>query len=82
MAKKKTKEKKSKDKKTLKQQKDVSLLKAFELKEDLRKLRFDHSLGQLTDTSKIRKLKKQIALVLTKESKKINNEKTETKNDA
>ena len=39
-----------------------------ELKEQLRKLRFDNALGQLTDTSKIKKLKKKIAFLLTKQN--------------
>ena len=40
--------------------------KAIELRTSLRKLRFDLSLGQLDDTSKIRKEKKELARVLTK----------------
>ena len=40
------------------------------LKEDLRKLRFDNVMGQLSDTSKIKKLKKEIARKFTLVNKK------------
>ncbi len=46
-----------------------------ELKEQLRKFRFDNALGQLTDTSKIKKLKKKIALLLTKQNSRQHQEK-------
>jgi large subunit ribosomal protein L29 len=45
---------------------EKTLSREKELKADLRKARFDHALGQLDDTSKISKLKKDIARVKTK----------------
>lgn len=36
-----------------------------ELREQLRKLRFDNALGQLDDTSKIKKARRELARVLT-----------------
>ena len=36
-----------------------------ELREQLRKMRFDNALGQLDDTSKIKKTRRELARVLT-----------------
>ena len=52
------------------------MAKVDELKGKLRKMRFDNKLGQLDDTSKIKKLKKEIAALFTRErDKTISNQK-------
>lgn len=48
----------------------VSVETLLENKKELRKLRFDNALGQLSDTSKIKKKRKEIARVLTEMNKK------------
>lgn len=50
--------------------KNKTLPEISKLKEDLRKLRFDNVMGQLSDTSKIKKLKKEIARKFTIINKK------------
>ena len=45
--------------------KEKYLLREKELREEQRKLRFNHALGQLDDTSKLRKNRKELARVLT-----------------
>lgn len=50
--------------------KNKHLPEISKLKEDLRKLRFDNVMGQLSDTSKIKKTRKEIARKFTLMNKK------------
>lgn len=50
--------------------KNKTLPEISKLKENLRKLRFDNVMGQLSDTSKIKKVKKEIARKFTIINKK------------
>ena len=55
----------AKDEKLTSEDMNKYVSKSNELKEDLRKLRFDNVLGQLDDTSKIKKIKKELARLAT-----------------
>ncbi len=56
---------KQKEDKALPANPEMLLPRAKEIREKLRKFRFDHAMGQLDDTSQMRKAKRELSRVLT-----------------
>jgi ribosomal protein L29 len=58
-------EKKTKEESVLPTSPELLVPRAKEIREKLRKFRFDHAMGQLDDTSQMRKAKRELARVMT-----------------